>query len=186
MGDCLRRSGDVQRLWLRSGGERAGSRTESAEIEALYGHGISPWWDLVAGVRHDFALGGESRSWAAIGVIGMAPYRFEVSATAYLDPSGRSAAKLEIEYEMLLSNRLILQPAVEMSFSSHADAAGHGGGGFPRLEGGLRLRYEISRRIAPYIGVIHAGRVDGTSDDGRQGAEAVGGTRWVAGLRAWF
>lgn len=178
--------GDVQRVWLRSGGEREGGRTASADLEVLYGRGISPWWDVVAGARHDFALGGESRTWAAIGVIGMAPYRFEVSATAYIGQSGQSAANLEIEYEMLLTNRLILQPVVELDFNGKDDPQRHVGSGLSSAEAGVRLRYEIKRRLAPYIGVVHERSFGGTADYRRDKGEAARDTRFVAGVRIWF
>lgn len=178
--------GDVQRLWLRSGGEREGGRTESADLEVLYGRGISAWWDVVAGVRHDLALGGDSQSWAAIGLIGMAPYRFEVSATAYIGESGQTAAHLGIEYEMLLTNRLILQPVVELDVSGKDDPQRHVGSGLSSAEAGLRLRYEINRRFAPYIGVVHERSFGGTADYRQEAGEAARDTRFVAGVRLWF
>src|SRR5690606_14323692 len=99
---------DLNRLWLRSEGERVGGSTESADVEVLYGRAIARWWDAVAGVRHDFGFGGgPSRTYAALGVIGLAPYMFEVSATAYLGESGQVGIGAEAEYEMLFTNRLI-------------------------------------------------------------------------------
>ncbi len=178
--------GDVNRLWLRSSGERAGGTTEAADVEVLYGRGVSPWWDVVAGVRHDAALGGDGRTWAAVGLQGMAPYRFEVSATAYIGTSGRTAANLEIEYEMLLTNRLILQPAIELEFNGRSDPQRHLGSGLTSAEAGLRLRYEVTRRFAPYIGAVHERSFGGTADHRRQGGEPARDTRLVAGVRIWF
>src|SRR3970282_1051184 len=88
---------DLDRLWLRSEGERVG-RIESADLEVLYGRSIAPWWDVVAGVRHDFEPG-PSQTWAAFGVQGLSPYKFEVEATAYIGQSGRTAARFEVEKE---------------------------------------------------------------------------------------
>src|SRR3546814_5589248 len=93
-------------LWLRSEGEQVDGRLESADLEVLYGHSFSPWWDVVTGVRHDFKPGG-AQDFAAIGVMGLAPYKFEVAATAYLGQGGQTAARLEAEYETLFTNRLI-------------------------------------------------------------------------------
>src|SRR3546814_17252646 len=105
---------DLNRLWLRSEGERAGGSTESADVEVLYGRAIARWWDAVAGVRHDFGFGGgPSRTYAALGVIGLAPYKFDVDATAYLCDSGQVGLGAEDEYEMLFTNRLIGQWLVE-------------------------------------------------------------------------
>ena len=111
---------DLNRLWLRSEGERAGGSTESADVEVLYGRAIAPWWDAVAGVRHDFGFdGGPSRTYAALGVIGLAPYKFEVEATAYVGESGQVGLGAEAEYEMLFTNRL----TIELSFAGAALAA---------------------------------------------------------------
>ena len=99
---------DLNRLWLRSEGDRVDDTTESADLEVLYGRSIARWWDVVAGVRQDFGEG-PSQTFAAIGVIGLAPYKFDVEATAYIGESGQTAARFEAEYDTLLTNRLILQ-----------------------------------------------------------------------------
>ncbi|ALN80717.1 copper resistance protein B [Lysobacter antibioticus] len=176
---------DTDRLWLRSEGEREHGRTESADLEVLYGRAISPWWDLVAGVKHDFAPAG-SQTWAAIGVQGLSPYKFEVAATAYIGESGRTALNLEAEYELLLTNRLILQPLVEIELSGRDDPQRGIGSGLSSVEAGLRLRYEITRRFAPYVGVTWERAFGGTADYRRDAGESVEDTRLVAGLRLWF
>jgi len=177
--------GDVQRLWLRSEGEREHGRTTSADLEVLYGRGISPWWDLVAGVRHDFAPG-PSRNWAAFGVQGLSPYKFEVSATAYLGEHGQSEFIAEVEYELLLTNRLVLQPLVELELRGRDDPRRGTGSGLSSAEAGLRLRYEITRRFAPYVGLVHERTFGSTAEYRREDGEAVRDTRWVAGVRWWF
>jgi copper resistance protein B len=170
--------GDLQRVWLRSEGEREDGVTTAANIELLYGRSVTPWWDVVAGVRHDFAPGA-SQDWAAFGVQGMAPYKFEVQATAYLGQNGRSAARLEAEYDVLLTNRLILQPVIELEFHDRRDLRRDTGAGLSTLEAGLRLRYEFTRRFAPYVGVVHE-RIK-TAD-----GQAQDENRLVGGLRLWF
>ncbi|MGJ7901039.1 copper resistance protein B [Lysobacter sp. 1R34A] len=176
---------DTDRLWLRSEGEREHGRTESADLEVLYGRAISPWWDLVAGLKHDFAPA-DSQSWAAIGVQGLSPYKFEVAATAYVGESGRTALNLEAEYELLLTNRLILQPLIEVELSGRDDPQRGIGSGLSSVEAGLRLRYEITRRFAPYVGVGWERAFGGTADYRRDAGEQVEDTRLVAGLRLWF
>lgn len=176
---------DTNRLWLRTEGERASGHTESANVELLYGRSISPWWDVVAGIRRDF-LPGDGRSWGAIGVQGMAPYRFEVSATAYVAPSGRTAASFEAEYEVLLTNRLVLQPMVEASFHGKDDPARGIGSGLSTVETGLRLRYEITRRFAPYLGYTWSHAYGRTADYREAAGDPVSGNGWVAGIRFWF
>jgi copper resistance protein B len=176
---------DLDRLWLRSEGERERGRTESADLEVLYGRSVSAWWDVVAGLKHDFKPG-QSRDWLAFGVQGMAPYKFEVSATAYVGEGGATAARLEAEYEVLLTNRLILQPRAEMELSGEDDPERGIGSGLSTLEAGLRLRYEFTRRFAPYVGVAWERAYGGTADHRRDDGEPVVDTRLVAGLRLWF
>ncbi|QNP41739.1 copper resistance protein B [Lysobacter solisilvae (ex Woo and Kim 2020)] len=176
---------DHHKLWLRSEGERAGGHTESADIEVLYGRAITPWWDVVAGVRHDFKPGA-SQDFAAIGVVGLAPYKFEVEATAYVGQGGQSALRLEAEYETLLSNRLILQPLVELNAYGQDDARRGIGSGLSSMEAGLRLRYEVTRQFAPYVGVVREWSFGRTADLRREEGEAVNDTRLVAGIRIWF
>lgn len=176
---------DLDRLWLRTEGEREDGRTASSELEVLYGRAVSPWWDVVVGVKQDFRPA-DSRTWAAFGVQGLAPYKFEVSATAYLGESGQVAASIEAEYELLLTNRLILQPLVEASFSAKDEPEYGNGSGLNKVEAGLRLRYEINRRFAPYVGVVHERLFGGTADYHREAGEDSRDTRVVAGVRVWF
>ena len=176
---------DMHKLRLRSEGERMHGRTESVDLEVLYGHPVSRWWDVVAGVRHDIAPGADRNS-AAIGVTGMAPYKFEVEATAYIGASGRTAARVEAEYELLLTNRLILQPLIEARWHGRDDAARGIGSGLGKVEAGLRLRYEFNRQFAPYLGLVHERSFGGTADLLRDEGEATHDTRVVAGVRMWF
>ncbi len=173
------------RLWLRSEGERRDGRTEHGDVELLWGHAAGPWWDAMFGVRHDIGQA-RSRDWAAFGVQGLAPYKFEVAATAYIGESGRLAARAEAEYELLLTNRLILQPKLEANLYSRDDPENGIGEGLSDVEFGLRLRYEIRRQFAPYLGYVRSRKFGATADM----AEAAGGDRsqgqWVAGVRFWF
>lgn len=176
---------DQHRLWLRSEGERRRGRTEGADVELLYGRPVARWWDLVAGVRHDIGPG-PKRDDLAIGVIGTAPYKFEVEATAYVGASGRTAVRVSTEYELLLTNRLILQPKIEAEWHGKDDVARGIGAGLGSVEAGLRLRYEFNRRFAPYVGVVHERSFGGTADLLRDEGEATRDTRIVAGVRFWF
>lgn len=176
---------DLNKLWLRSEGERAGGHTEAADLEVLYGRAFARWWDVVAGVRHDFKPGA-SQDFAAIGIMGVAPYKFEVEATAYVGQSGQTAARLEAEYETLLTNRLILQPLVELNFYGQNDEQRGIGSGLSTAEAGLRLRYEITRQFAPYVGVVREWSFGRTADFRRDEGEEINDTRFVAGVRIWF
>ncbi|WP_448145637.1 copper resistance protein B [Pseudomonas silesiensis] len=177
--------GDTDRLWLRSEGERTNGVTESAELQALWGHAISPWWDVVSGVRQDFKPG-SPQTWAALGLQGMALYNFETQATAYLGEAGQTALRLKGEYDILLTNRLILQPTAEMNFHGKNDPQRATGSGLSNTEVGLRLRYEIRPEFAPYIGVTWNRAYGNTADYILEEGEDRSDTRFVAGVRMWF
>lgn len=176
---------DTDRLWLRSAGEREDGSTHSADLELLYGRSISPWWDVVAGVRHDFKPG-DGRSFAAIGVMGLAPQKFEVEATLYAGEGGQTAFVFEAERELLLTNRLILQPVLEVEFHGRTERARGIGSGLGSIEAGLRLRYEITRRFAPYVGIVRERAFGTTAELRRDAGEGVDETRVVVGVRTWF
>ncbi|WAW87761.1 copper resistance protein B [Xanthomonas citri pv. malvacearum] len=177
--------GDVDRLWLRSEGERHDGRTESASLEAFYGHAISPWWDVLVGARQDIGAG-EHRSWAAFGVQGLAPYKFETEATLYVGTGSRAALRLEGEYEVLLTNRLILQPRVEADIALTDDNRRGIGSGLEQVELGLRLRYAITRRFAPYIGWVHSRSFGDSAQRAAMDDIPARDSRFVAGVRVWF
>ena len=177
--------GDIDRLWLRSEGERSNGKTEDAEIQALWGHAISPWWDVVSGVRQDFKPGAP-QTCAAFGLQGMALYNFEAEATAFLGENGQSAVRLEGDYDILLTNRLILQPTAELNVYGKNDPQRGIGSGLSNTEAGLRLRYEIRREFAPYIGVTWNRTYGRTADYAREEGEDRSEARLVLGVRLWF
>lgn len=176
---------DINRLWLRSAGERVAGDTEAADVELLYGRAVSPWWDAVAGLRHD-ENPGRPQDFLAFGLIGLAPYKFEVEATAYLGRDGQYGLRLGAEYETLLSGRWILQPVIEADFYGKSDPQRGFGQGLNTVEAGLRLRYEISRKFAPYIGWSHARHFGESAGLRRLEGEPERETQLVLGLRAWF
>lgn len=176
---------DLNRLWLRSEGVRRDGHTAEADIEALYGHSVATWWDVVAGWRHDLRPGA-SQDFAAIGVMGRTPYKFDVAATAYVGSGGQTAARLEGEYELLLTNRLILQPRIELNLFGRDDPQRGIGSGLSTMETGLRLRYEITRQFAPYIGLVQERSFGRTATFRRAAGEDATDTRLVAGFHIWF
>lgn len=176
---------DLDKLWLRSEGERHGGRLGDAEVELQWSHAIAPFWDTRLGVREDLG-DGPARHWVAFGIQGLAPYWFELEATAYAGPSGRTAARLRVEYELRFTRRLILQPELELNLYGRNDAATHVGRGLSDTRFGLRLRYEFRRDFAPYLGVAWIRRHGVGADFARQAGEAVSQRQFVAGLRFWF
>jgi len=176
---------DRNKLWLKADGERASGRLEDLRAEALWDHALAPYWGLQVGARHDFGEGPE-RSWAAFGVQGLAPYWFDVEATTYAGPSGRTAARVEVEYDLLFTQRLILQPDLAFSLYGKSDPERGIGSGISKLDLGLRLRYEIERRFAPYAGIVFTQRYGQTADFARAADQSVSEVRYVVGIRAWF
>lgn len=177
--------GDNDKVWLKADAERSAGQSEASRVEALWNHAIASNWASQVGVRHDFGAG-PRRNWAALGVQGLAPYWFDLEATAYLGASGRTAARVEAGYDILFSQRLILQPNLELSWYGKNDPARGIGRGLSDIETGLRLRYEIRRQFAPYAGVQWKRKLGGTADLARASEGNVRDTQFVAGVRIWF
>lgn len=177
--------GDINRLWIRVDGESEDGRLEHAQLDALYGRSVSRWWDVVAGVRQDFRPG-DPLTWAAVGIQGLAPQWFEVQATGYVGEGGRTALALEAEHDLLLTNRLILQTLVEATLHGKRDEARGIGAGLTSMETGLRVRYEIRREFAPYIGVTWHRSFGGTADIARARGTDVSDARLALGVRTWW
>ncbi|MDU8621982.1 copper resistance protein B [Pseudomonas syringae] len=177
--------GDIDRLLLRSEGERTNGKTEEAEIQALWGHSISPWWDVVAGARQDFKPGAP-QTWAAFGLQGQAISDLDIEATAFIGEAGQTAARLEADYDLQLTNNLVLQPTAELNFYGKNDPQRGNGSGLSTSEFGLRLRYEITPQFAPYVGVNWDRSYGKTADYAREDDEDTQDARLVVGVRMWF
>jgi len=176
---------DENKLWVRTEGERSRGKLEDGDLEAFWNHNIATFWSTQLGVRHDFGEG-PGRTWAAFGVQGLAPYWFELEATGYVGANGRTAARLRAEYEMLFTQRLILQPEAEINLYGKNDPQRRIGSGVSDVQFGLRLRYEIRRQFAPYLGVNWVRRVGTTADYARQDHQPVLDRQIMAGVRVWF
>lgn len=180
--------GDYQRVWLYTEGTKPyGEKLEDADVQLLYGRLVAPFWDLQAGVRYFKPISdGPGRTYAVFGVQGLAPYRFEVQAAAFLSERGDVSARAELEYELLLTERWILQPRFATNIALQEVEAQGIGRGVNDIEFGLRLRYEIRREIAPYLGVSWGKLYGGTADLARDRGGDVQARSLVAGVRAWF
>jgi copper resistance protein B len=176
---------DENKLWVRTEGERSRGKLEDGDLEAFWNHNIATYWSTQLGARQDLGEG-PKRSWAAFGVQGLAPYWFEVEATGYVGASGRTAARLRADYEMLFTQRLILQPEAEINLYGKNDPQRRIGSGVSDVQFGLRLRYEIRRQFAPYIGVNWVRRIGTTADYARQDHQPILDRQIVAGVRLWF
>lgn len=176
---------DLQKLWFKAEVERVDSEIEEAELQALYSQAIAPFWDVQFGLRQDFQPT-PSRSWGVIGLQGLAPYFFEVDTALFIGESGRTAFRLEAEYELLFTQRLILTPEIEVNLYGQNDIDLGIGSGLSDIEAGLRLRYEIRREFAPYIGVNWNKSFGNTAKFARNEGNDTNDFQWVIGLRTWF
>ena len=178
--------GDINRLVFKVEGEGSfGGATEQAEFELLYGRAISPYFNLEAGVRYD-AKPGPSRGYAVFGIEGIAPYWFDVDARLFLSDKGDLLARFEGSYDERITQKLILQPRAELNFAAQDVPENDVGSGLSELELGLRLRYEIKREFAPYVGVEWVKKFGDTARFSRIAAEDADVVNFVGGIRFWF
>ncbi|PHR91790.1 MAG: copper resistance protein CopB [Robiginitomaculum sp.] len=177
---------DENKLWIKTEGEFsfASDTIEDAEIQALWSHAISTYFDLQAGLRYD--LDPKGRTHGVIGVQGLAPYWFEIDAATFISTDGDITARVEAEYDMRFTQRLILQPRLELEFSAQDIPTLDLGTGFTSFDAGLRLRYEVTREFSPYIGVEWQRALRSTADIVRANGEDASKTAFVIGIRAWY
>ncbi|BDU22607.1 hypothetical protein DYGSA30_40640 [Dyella sp. GSA-30] len=176
---------DIDRLWIRSEGERQRGVTQDGRVDVQWGHAWTTYWDGQLGLRQDIG-NGPKRQWLAFGVQGLAPYWFETQATFYAGEQGRTTLRLESSYDVLFTQRLILTPKIELNLYSRNDPQRAIRAGLSEAEAGLRLRYEFSRRLAPYVGVSWAYRRTANAPTDVLLDTAAHETTWVAGIRFWF
>ena len=178
--------GDINRLVVKADGEgEFGEAIDGVELKALYSRAIGPYFNLQGGVRQDLGVGPD-RTHAVIGVEGLAPYWFEVDGYFYLSTEGEVRASASAEYDQRITQRLILQPKVEFDLSAQNIPELGIGSGLTSAEIGLRLRYEIVREFAPYIGIVHEAKFGRTADFARAAGDGPSSTNLVVGVRAWF
>ncbi len=186
--------GDINKLYFSSDGERLMApeendedpATESAETRLAWSRAFSPFWDWQLGVRRDWQPDDPNRDWISIGIKGLAPYQFDVDANLFVGEDGLSNLDLSAEYELMLSQKLVLVPAIEVNLYGKEDQELGVGKGLTDLEAGLRLRYEIRREIAPYIGVNWEKQYGDTADFTRAAGGKTEEGMVVAGIRLWF
>jgi copper resistance protein B len=176
---------DYDKLIVRAEGEIDQGAFKNARNELLWGHGLTAFWDTQLGIRYDSGLGTE-RTWGAFGFQGFAPYWIYIEATGYVGEEGRTAFRLETEYDLLFTQKLILQPRIEMNFYSQRDLSRLISSGLSNIEAGLRLRYEFYREFAPYIGIEWASTFGTAAEVIRAGGKNPEETRFVAGVHFWF
>jgi copper resistance protein B len=176
---------DDDRLLVRAEGEIESGSFKNARNELLWAHALTAFWDTQVGIRYDSGLG-QDRAWGALGVQGYAPYWLYVEATGYVGEEGRTAFRLELEYDLIITQKLILQPRIETNFYSESDPSRLVSSGLSNIEAGLRLRYEIIREFAPYIGIEWASTFGSAADKIRAQGNKPEETRFIAGVHFWF
>lgn len=178
--------GDINRLTLKSEGEGAFREgVDSAEIQALYSRAIGPYFNLQAGVRHDFQPS-PTRTYATVGFEGLSPYLFEVEGAAFVSEKGDVLGRLEGYYDQRITQKLILQPRVELNLSAQDVPENRLGAGLTNAELGLRLRYEVVREFGPYVGISYDAKTGRTADFARADGKDSTSTSFVAGVHFWF
>ena len=178
---------DRNKLWVKTeiDYDFDADRFEEAELQALWSRPFARYFDFQAGVRRDFEPD-PSRNYAVIGIEGLAPYWFEVDAALFVSGHGDVTARIEAEYDLLLTQRLVLQPRTELNFAVQTVDELKIGSGLSNAELGTRLRYEITRQFAPYVGVNWTRSIGDTADFVRAAGDDPGAVSFVAGLRFWF
>lgn len=178
--------GDYRKLRLKSEGEKAvGGHLEDAEAQLLYSRLVSDFLDLEFGYRQDFSPR-PRRGYGVIGLRGMAPYYIEFESAAFVSEKGRISGRLEAEYELLLTQRLILQPAIEINAALSSDSGRGSGSGINDIEAGLRLRYELHRKFAPYLGINWERKLGETADLATKASEKKAHLSLLGGINFWF
>lgn len=177
--------GDIDKLWAEAEGERDSGETRESRLELAWDRIISRWWSVRTGLRHDAGLG-PARDWLGVGVAGLAPGFLDVETTVYYGEGGRTAFRLSTQRDLLLTQRLVLQPALELAAYGSDDPAKLLGAGLSDLKLGLRIRYEWKREFAPYLGVRWVDHFGDTADLRRSAGEDADEFQWLAGIRAWF
>jgi copper resistance protein B len=175
----------VQRITLKAEGDFENAALEESSTELLWSKAFTAYWDTQLGVRHETGATPD-QSWLALGMQGLAPYWFEIDATAYLGSGGQTSLRLDAEYELLLTQQLILQPAAELNLYGKSDTERGVGSGLSDVTLGVRLRYEFTRQFAPYVGVEWTEKYGDSKKFTRAVDEKSSDTRWVAGVRFWF
>lgn len=176
---------DLHKLWIKTEGEYVDGRVEEIELQMLYSRAIAPFWDLQFGWRRDIRPTPD-RDWLTLGLKGLSPYFFDIDTALFIGTSGRTSLRLQAEYEVMLTQRWVLVPEIELNLYGKNDPATSIGSGLSNIEAGLRLRYEVRREFAPYVGLNWTRLYGQTADYARAEGADIEGVQFVFGVRAWF
>lgn len=177
---------DVDRFALATEGERSDAANASrAEVEALYSRTVTDFFDVEVGARHDYSPDPE-RSFAVVRLVGLAPYWVHVDAAAFLSDEGEASARLKLQSEVRITQRLLLIPRIETNASAQDVAERRIGSGIDDVDAGFRLAYEVRRELAPYVGASWHRLFGDTADFARAAGEHTSELALIAGVRFWY
>lgn len=176
---------DLEKLWIKSEGEMVNGKTTESELQLLYSKAIDPYWDIQYGIKKDFKPT-PSRTWGVVAIKGLAPYLVEVDGSIFIGESGRTAIRLDAEYEYMFSQKLVLSPELEVNIFGKDDEATSTGKGLSNIDIGFRLRYELSREFAPYVGINWGKKYGNTATFTSNEGEDIEDAQIVSGVRFWF
>ncbi|CAA0088841.1 Copper resistance protein B [Zhongshania aliphaticivorans] len=176
---------DLHKLWFKTEGELHRGNIENSEFQLTLSRAVSPFWDIHAGWRSDDKPT-KNRHWFAVGLQGLAPYFFDTSLTFYIGKDGETAFRVDTEYDLLITQKLILSPSLELNLYGRNDSESRTGSGLSNLEAGLRLRYEIRREFAPYIGVNYDKKIGKTAEYRQNDGLKNEALSWVFGITCWY
>ncbi len=180
---------DFNKLWLKVESDAKREEVEKTELQLLYSLAIAPFWDVQMGVRHDFRRGvsrRDEKNWAVLGFEGLAPYFFDVNVALFIRDEGETALHFDAAYDLLFSQRLILRPEFSVNVNGYNDATMKQGAGVADVNAGLRLRYEIRREFAPYIGWNYQKSYGNTAAFKAAAGEDSHQAQWLLGIKAWY
>ena len=160
--------------------------TQGIDNRLFYSRLIAPFWDAKAGAQLSFFNHGQTRAAFLAGVEGLAPFGIHPDVVAGISETGIASLRLDADYDILLSQKLIAQPFAEAMLASGNDPAIGLGAGLSRFEVGLRLRYEIVKEFAPFVGVSFEQFTGNTANLAAADGEAISRWRALVGLKVWF
>ena len=176
---------DLEKLVIKIDAEQVKNETEELELQALYSRAVDPYWDFQIGIRQD-QKPAPNKNWLALGFQGVAPYWFEIDSTLFIGEKDQVGLRFTAEYEWMITQRWVLAPEAVINIHSKDEEARGIGSGLSNTQVGLRLRYEVRREFAPYIGINWSNKYGNTATFAKNEGEEVSSTQIVAGIRAWF
>ena len=176
---------DLEKIWFKSEGEKEDGVVVEAEVQVLYSKAVTPYWDLQYGIKKDIKPT-PTRTWMVVAAKGLAPYLVEIDASLFIGKSGRTAVRLDAEYEYMFSQKIVLSTEVEVNMFGKDDELTGAGKGFANIDAGFRLGYELSREFTPYIGINWGKKYGNTAIYARNEGEDVEDTQFVMGVKFWF